>query len=240
MKKIFAIITLVLVSCMGNFAFASSPVEETIEKGVKAHQTTIDLSSCNATPKEVMETFNNMFNTYPVMSALDGSIKCVYRGQKTTYITIGYVNTSKEVDDTNKIITNIVNGANSKATVVEKAKYVHDYLINNCTYDYEYKNTNICSLLINKKGTCRAYSLAFKEIMDKLGIECKVVVQDDKLHSWNQIKIDDKWYNVDVTWDNNNSINGVPDSTLFMKSDNFFKLTGHNNWKSDNTCTVDL
>lgn len=93
---------------------------------------------------------------------------------------------------------------------------------------------------MNKKGTCRAYSLAFKDAMDKLGIECVVVVQDDKLHSWNQVKIDGKWYNVDVTWDSNNSINGTPDATLFMKSDSLYKVTGHKTWKSVNTCAVDL
>ena len=70
MKKIFTIITLAMVMCMASFAFAASSIEDTIAKGVKAHQTTIDVSSCNATPQEVMATFTTMFNTNPAMSAL--------------------------------------------------------------------------------------------------------------------------------------------------------------------------
>lgn len=240
MKKIFTIITLAMVMCMASFAFAVTSIEDTIAKGVKAHQTTIDVSSCNATPQEVMATFTTMFNTNPAMSALDGTIKCAYSGQKTTSITVGYVNTATDMANADKVMTTIVNGAKAKTTSIEKAKYVHDYLISNSAYDYELKSSTIYDLLMNKKGTCRAYSLAFKDAMDKLGIECVVVVQDDKLHSWNQVKIDGKWYNVDVTWDSNNSINGTPDATLFMKSDSLYKVTGHKTWKSVNTCAVDL
>ena len=129
--------------------------------------------------------------------------------------------------------------AKTKTTVVEKAKFVHDYLINHSEYDYTLNSKTMYDLLINGKGTCGSYALSFKDAMDKLGIECTVVLTDDLSHCWNQIKIDGKWYNVDVTWDENYSINGTADSTLFRKSDSYFKVTGHKTWKSVNLCNVD-
>lgn len=46
-------------------------------------------------------------------------------------------------------------------------------------------------------------------ILNSVGIECKVISgstskQRDTNHAWNQVKIDDKWYNVDLTWDRDN------------------------------------
>ena len=45
-----------------------------------------------------------------------------------------------------------------------------------------------------------------EQILNYVGIECKCVfgkteVDSDKEHAWNQVKIDGKWYNCDLTWD---------------------------------------
>jgi len=94
----------------------------------------------------------------------------------------------------------------------EKAKYVHDYIIDLVEYDYdsyeEIKNNkeltypecgNIYGAFKRKKVVCQGYAETFKYIMDEIGIECMIVGGPD--HAWNLIKLGDNYYHIDATWD---------------------------------------
>lgn len=243
MKKLLSMVTLTAAMFMATNAFAADSIEDTIVEGVKNFETTIDVSGCDATAQEVIDTFASIFNTNPAMTNLDGNIQCDYKGDKATVIRVGYVQTSagsveKAQNEADKVLETIVNTAKTKGGKVEQAKYVHDYLINNSEYDYTYKATTMYDLLVNGKGTCNSYSMVFKSAMDKLGVECIIVALSDNSHAWNQINVDGKWYNIDVTWDENYTLSGNPDSTFFMKSDDFFKATEHGAWNSKNKCEV--
>lgn len=244
MKKLLAIFTLFSTLTMTTNTFAALNIEDAIESGVVNCQTTIDVSECNATPDEIMNVFAEMFNTNPAMANLDGTIECAYTNDKATSITVGYANAQIPVANsqkaTDKAINNIVAEAKNKTDKIEQAKFVHDYLIENTEYDYTYAADTMYDLLVNGKGTCNAYSLTYKAAMDKLGIDCTVVLENDKSHAWNQIVVDGKWYNVDVTWDVNYAASGASDSTFFMKSDDFFKSNYHKSWKSNYVCDMDL
>ncbi len=56
--------------------------------------------------------------------------------------------------------------------------------------------------LSTKKGVCMGYATLFKALCDKQGIECHVIIGKVRTeqHAWNALKIDKKWYLVDVTW----------------------------------------
>lgn len=93
----------------------------------------------------------------------------------------------------------------------EKAKAIHDYMVTNIDYDYAnyLKDTipddsyNVIGALKNKYAVCAGYAKSFKLLCELSGLECTYVVGDTARgsHAWNQVKIDGKWYNVDVTWD---------------------------------------
>ena len=112
----------------------------------------------------------------------------------------------------------------------EKVKALHDYLVLHTVYDKQYEeNENIMShfaqqVIFNGYGVCDGYSEAFKILMNAAGIECKVIYGNspDGLHAWNQVKIDDVWYNIDVTWDDPDSGNRIM-YNYFCKSDSVFK-----------------
>lgn len=87
---------------------------------------------------------------------------------------------------------------------------VHDYIINNTKYDLENKEENKSYLaygaLFNHLATCNGYTDLMAIFLSKMGYDnYKVattgVEQDQKGHVWNAIKIDDKWYHLDLTWD---------------------------------------
>lgn len=85
-------------------------------------------------------------------------------------------------------------------TDFEKIMTVHDYMINN--YAYNINDTDQTFLImLDKAGVCAAYSEAFQHMMNVLGIESTLVSSEEMGHIWNMVKIDDRWYHVDVTWD---------------------------------------
>jgi len=64
--------------------------------------------------------------------------------------------------------------------------------------------------LLNKKAVCEGYSYALSQLLNMLEIKNECVVGVDKnksnanKHVWNQVFINGKWYNCDIT---NDSIN---------------------------------
>ena len=85
-------------------------------------------------------------------------------------------------------------------TDFEKVMAVHDYMVLNYEYDYTYSNYSI-SIMTTKKGVCMSYALAFKHLMNELGIECQYVSSEAIDHAWNLVKVDGEWYHIDLTWD---------------------------------------
>ncbi len=99
----------------------------------------------------------------------------------------------------------------SEDTEFEKIKKIHDVLVNNLEYDETTKKTNnrnIYGGLIEKSVVCEGYAKTFKYVLDALNIPCVIIYgegtneqEKTESHSWNYVKINEKWYAVDVTWD---------------------------------------
>lgn len=95
----------------------------------------------------------------------------------------------------------------SDMTDYQKALVAHDWLARRCEYDIENYNANTMpqtdfqayGALVTGKAVCEGYAKAYKKIMDALGIECIIVANNT--HGWNMVKIDGKYYHVDVTSD---------------------------------------
>lgn len=98
----------------------------------------------------------------------------------------------------------------------EKVKAIHDYIVLNTAYDYEnYLNDTIpevsgtaYGVLVKGTGVCGGYADTMKYLLQKLNIECYYVIgtvdsikKRDDNHAWNIVKIDNKYYHIDSTWD---------------------------------------
>ncbi len=94
---------------------------------------------------------------------------------------------------------------------VEKEKYVYDMIFNTCVYDdtEKYSGT-VYGTLINHIGRCEGISKSFLWCMRELDIECMCVSGTPKWetaalysgHSWNIVKINGRYYQLDLTIDN--------------------------------------
>lgn len=90
----------------------------------------------------------------------------------------------------------------------EKALEIHDWLIFNVDYDHTYSNYHAKNAFVDRSCVCQGYAEAFELMAEAAGLEATFVsgVATNsggvtESHAWNQVKMNGKWYNVDVTWD---------------------------------------
>lgn len=128
---------------------------------------------------------------------------------------------------------------NLKGNDYQNILYLHDFLINNIEYDSSYQQIGsytIYGALVGKKCVCEGYAKAFKYLANCAGYECELMQGkatnssgQTENHAWNCIKLNDIWYEIDVTWDDPIIIggNGRTSNELkykyFLKGDKTFR-----------------
>ena len=100
---------------------------------------------------------------------------------------------------------------NLKGNDYDKIMKIHDYLVDNIEYDSTYKARGTYSIygaLIGKSCVCEGYAKALKYLANQAGIMCEIMqgtatnsAGQTESHAWNCVKIDEKWYQIDTTWD---------------------------------------
>ena len=103
---------------------------------------------------------------------------------------------------------NLMAGAAAPGSDYEKERYVHDALAAAVTYDLTADmNQSAYSALVNGKSVCAGYARAYQYLLQQLGIPCYYCTgYSGGDHAWNIVKLDDGYYNVDVTWDDANPL----------------------------------
>ncbi len=149
-------------------------------------------------------------------------------GQKIYFVPdyiMSYDEYSMKLSSAKNIANTIAQQAMAYSTQYEQELYVHDYIINHCTYNSNTQNTNVNNMygcLVEGYASCEGYSRAFQYILSQLNIDNRLVTgeaSDDGItyigHMWNFVVIDGKGYFVDVTWDDPSSENSVLQHTYF-------------------------
>ena len=114
-----------------------------------------------------------------------------------------------------------------------KALWLHDWLIQQLDYDNSLKWSSAESALTRKLGTCQAYESAYSQLLTAAGIENAETRDTYDGHTWNAMKLDGEWYQVDCTWDDtkDNFYNFDATHLYFGLTDELMALAhkGHNN-----------
>ena len=107
------------------------------------------------------------------------------------------------------------------STDLEKFLFVYNVLGKKIVYDKSGCQDNelfteeagkstrsLMGTLINGRGICAGYALAVEQVSKYVGLEVEKVGADVHLkngeeggHAWNKVKIGEKWYYADLTWD---------------------------------------
>ncbi len=135
---------------------------------------------------------------------------------------------SKEqlIDKKVKAIVASVKGAN-----YQKIKQLNDYLVHHMYYSDRGRGDQYTAYgaLVNGHGVCQAYTLAYYRLLLEAKIDNRMItglsVQPTgrENHTWNIVKLGNRYYEVDVTW---NDAEGRK-NMYFLKGDLQFKKSHH-------------
>ncbi len=148
-----------------------------------------------------------------------------------TYIQVS----SSEYPSVNSIVQSAVAKCNSETNGSDysKALWLHDWLLEQLDYDNSLKWSSAESALTRSSGTCQAYERAYAKLLSAAGIENAETRDTYDGHTWNAMKLDGKWYQVDCTWDDSseNYYNFNRTHLYFALSDELMAIAhqGHNN-----------
>ena len=121
---------------------------------------------------------------------------------------IYYLRATAEVtvnDAAHPSVTQIVNNAvtqcrqKTNGSEYDMALWLHDWTLGQLEYDH---NLNWCSAesgLTRHQGTCESYQRIYSKLLDAAGIANGRITGNG--HTWNAVKIDGKWCQMDLTWD---------------------------------------
>lgn len=120
----------------------------------------------------------------------------------------------EQIKDAQNYMQNIVNQIVEQTKLdspEKKAKRIHDWLVATVEYDTNSNSNNkfhIYGALHDQKAVCEGYARAYKYLMEQVGVPCVLVSGtatnsqgQTEAHAWNYVQINNKWYAVDVTWD---------------------------------------
>ena len=121
---------------------------------------------------------------------------------------IYYLRTTAEVtvnDAARPSVTQVVNNAvaqcrqETNGSEYDMALWLHDWTLNQLEYDHSLNWCSAESGLTRHQGTCESYQRIYAKLLDAAGIANGRITGNG--HTWNAVKIDGKWCQMDLTWD---------------------------------------
>lgn len=121
---------------------------------------------------------------------------------------IYYLRTTAEVtvnDAARPSVTQIVNDAvaqcrqEANGSEYDMALWLHDWTLDQLEYDHSLNWCSAESGLTRHQGTCESYQRIYSKLLDAAGIANGRITGNG--HTWNAVKIDGKWFQMDLTWD---------------------------------------
>lgn len=132
----------------------------------------------------------------------------------------------------------------------EQMLALYNYLIRTTAYNYDVavnqrdnapkEAWTAYGALVTGDTVCKGYAMAWKVLMDRIGIPCLVVCKGNKSHLWNMVQLDGEWYHIDVNRGNNivPVLGGQCVYTDFLVTDN--DMSKHESWFVPGTLYQDV
>lgn len=191
-------------------------------------ESNVDVSRFTKNSKEAFAVMNEVLKEHPEIFYFshqgtvfwsNGRLELAYKFTKSQITAMN--NELKQLSST--IISKNIR---PDMTEYEKVKAIHDYIVLNTAYDYQnYLNGtipdssyNIYGVLIKRTAVCEGYADTMVYLLKQIGIDVLYVSgkANGGNHAWNKVKVDNKWYNIDTTWDD-----PVPDQEGYVRYNYF-------------------
>lgn len=159
-------------------------------------------------------------------------------GKRAT-VKITYRTTKEQEKYINTELTRIVNSIiTPNMSDFEKVKAINNYIIDRYSYDESLQSNNVYSALTTGKTICQGYAMTAYKMLNLVGIENRIIIGelDGVAHGWNLVKLNGKWYHLDIT--NNDA---VDKNRYFLKNDDALRNDGFV-WKANDypACNEDF
>lgn len=193
---------------------ASDIISQEILKNVSVENPTFNIQCSSSdikmdSAKSVIESAINKLkitNPYEMYNVSDYKVDMSSYGSGpiNMQITCTYKMTAEMAADLDERVKEILAAiAPDSMSQSEKERAIHDWIINNTSYDQSYSIFDPYNTLIKHTGVCEGYALLAQKMFTTAGIKSMVVAgtAGGEDHAWNLVYIDSKWRHVDCTWD---------------------------------------
>lgn len=205
----------------------SEDIYRTIRDSLVAHEEEVTIEMGTKTLKEIINADKDLFQSaialddkttskdadylYVTVAKWKASWKWDNVGNARLTFSAEYRSTLNQEKKLEEKIKSILEELDiSDASDYEKVKAIHDYIINRASYDESLQKRTAYNLLINKSAVCQGYAAAAYRMFTDAGLESKIILgtAGGGAHVWNIVKVDGKWYNIDLTWDDPETSSG--------------------------------
>ena len=141
-----------------------------------------------------------------------------YAGCNVSYSTAGYIkytmayhsNAEQEAKLTEAVAAAMAKLQLNGLSEAKKITKIHDYICNHVDYAYNSTEEQIYTAygaLCTGKAVCQGYAVLFYRLCKEAGLSVRVIsgTGNGGPHAWNIVRIGSKYYNVDCTWDGQNT-----------------------------------
>ncbi|SER41079.1 transglutaminase domain-containing protein [Lachnobacterium bovis] len=104
--------------------------------------------------------------------------------------------------------------ANSYPTKLQKLRKLEVLIDESVTYVNTQKDQSAYSAVVEKRSVCSGYSKAYEMLSNAMGIEAACLTSET--HQWVTINLREVWYDVDVTWEDDDVNDGVSNSIKYF------------------------
>ena len=144
---------------------------------------------------------------------LGNSYSASYNSTSVLKVLPNYIMTGASLESAkiafNTAADQILSGLNSGMTDYEKELYIHDQLAKRVDYVSGGNAHNAYGALVEGRAVCEGYAEALQYLLQRAGIQSFIIEGASRPpqggaqipHAWNAVKIGGKFYQVDVTWD---------------------------------------
>ena len=193
--------------------YDSAALEERIVSGIKAWETSIDVSGLGLTSEDIANgAVRFIVNSHPEFIGISGGYRYWTAGNSVTAIDFTYLDNAREDQQTlDAAIKDLESRIDiSKMTDEEIVLAYHEYLTSTVSYAYDaYLSNSLGSnheydmygALVSHSAVCQGYSETMFYLLKKAGLSCAIASSSNINHAWNIVKLHGKWYHIDATWD---------------------------------------
>ena len=164
-----------------------------------------------------------------------------YAGCNVSYSTAGYIkytmayhsNTEQEAKLTEAVAEAMTTLQLNGLSEAKKITKIHDYICNHVDYAYNSTEEQIYTAygaLCTGKAVCQGYAVLFYRLCKEAGLSVRIIsgTGNGGAHAWNIVRIGSKYYNVDCTWDGQNT---ATYNDFLLKSEADFSDHTRKSWK---------